>query len=318
VPRLLLPSGHDAHPPRLPDRSLQALQDRARAHQASCQQESSRSVSSCNQASIAEPLTATIEHIVRETVATVNQAVGPSSSSRGRRDTAGFSEFAVNVIGRAEIPTAVLLVTLVYIYRSRPHLSVEAEEWALHRVFLGALMLASKVCAFQIIIPLRRENPDPDLLIQFTNDSTLQNVHWAIATGIFGKRDVGRIEREFLDVLDWDLTVSEDEIANLYPAIIALYPRVQHAASSPSRPTRCPTFTLDPISYDSDDSSSSASSSPRTPCDSEKTMQFVKCETSEHLNPHHMRQSSQSQSQWTRNQKLIAALASEYCPVVAA
>ena len=49
------------------------------------------------------------------------------------------------MIGRAEIPTPVLLVTLVYIYRSRPHLSVEAEEWALHRVFLGALMLASKV-----------------------------------------------------------------------------------------------------------------------------------------------------------------------------
>jgi len=56
------------------------------------------------------------------------------------------------VIGRAEIPTTILLVTLVYIYRSRPHLSVEAEEWAFHRVFLGALMLASKVCAaFQII-----------------------------------------------------------------------------------------------------------------------------------------------------------------------
>lgn len=90
-----------------------------------------------------------IEHVVRETIDTVNQAVGASSSSRrGSRSVAGFTEFAVNVIGRAEVPIAVLLVTLVYIHRSRPHLSVEAEEWALHRVFLGALMLASKVYIF--------------------------------------------------------------------------------------------------------------------------------------------------------------------------
>ncbi|KAF9643494.1 hypothetical protein BDM02DRAFT_1443294 [Thelephora ganbajun] len=242
-----------------------------------------------------------VEHIVRETIDTVNQAVGSPSSSRGRRGTrrseaTSFAEFAANVIGRAEVPTAVLLVTLIYIYRSRLHLSVEAEEWALHRVFLGALMLASK----------------------FTNDSTLQNVHWAIATGIFGKRDVGRIEREFLEVLDWDLTVTENDIADLYPAIIALYPRAQHVAPSPPRPVRCPTFTLDPISYDSDGSSSSSASSPRTPCDSEKTMQFVKYEPSKHHDFHHMRQGSHSQSRWSQNQKLIAALANEYCPAVAA
>ena len=166
------------------------------------------------------------------------------------------------------------------------------------------------------VLAPRREDPNPNFLFKFTNDSTLQNVHWAIATGIFGKRDVGRIEREFLDVLDWDLTVSESEIADLYPTIIALYPRVQY--TTPSRPARCPTFTLDPNSSDSDDSSSSASSSPRTPCDPEKTMQFVKYDSSKPRDFHHTRQSSHSQSQWNQNQKLIAALASEYCPVVAA
>ena len=112
-------------------------------------------MSICDQKGVAESLTITTEHLVCETIDTVNQAVGSPSSSRGRAESrseaASFAEFAANVIGRAEIPTAVLLVTLVYIYRSRPHLSVEAEEWALHRVFLGALMLASKVCVFQII-----------------------------------------------------------------------------------------------------------------------------------------------------------------------
>ncbi|KAF9789568.1 hypothetical protein BJ322DRAFT_1042985 [Thelephora terrestris] len=241
-----------------------------------------------------------VEHIVHETIDTVNKAIESPSSSRGRCKTRhpkanDFAEFAANVIGRAEVPIAVLLVTLVYINRSRPHLSVEAEEWALHRVFLGALILASK----------------------FTNDSTLQNVHWAIATGIFGKRDVGRIEREFLEVLDWDLTVSESEIANLYPSIIALYPRAQQSTPPPIRPARCPTFTFDPISYDSDDSSSSAGSSPRTPCDSEKTTQFVKFEPSTRDDFHRTRKSSHSQSQWFQNQALIAALADECCPVLA-
>lgn len=35
------------------------------------------------------------------------------------------------------------------------------------------------------------------ICFQYCNDSTLKNVHWALCTGVFGKRDVGRIEREF-------------------------------------------------------------------------------------------------------------------------
>ena len=163
LPHLLLPPNHVPYPPRLSDRSLQALQARARAHKTSRQQKPSWYASyACNRLGAAETLTTATEHIVRETIDTVNQAIGsPSSSeSRGREprrpESAGFAEFAANVIGRAEIPTTVLLVTLIYIYRSRPHLSVEAEEWALHRVFLGALVLASKVCVvFQIINPAR-------------------------------------------------------------------------------------------------------------------------------------------------------------------
>ena len=76
-------------------------------------------------------------------------------------------------------------------------------------------------------------------------------------------------------VLDWDLTVNEKEMANLYPVIIVLYPRMQHVVSSPSRPARCPTFTIDPTSDDSSNSSSAAVSSPHIPCDSEKTIQFI-------------------------------------------
>jgi len=38
-----------------------------------------------------------------------------------------------------------LLATFVYIDRARPHLHIGLEQWALERVFLGALIVASKV-----------------------------------------------------------------------------------------------------------------------------------------------------------------------------
>lgn len=51
---------------------------------------------------------------------------------------------------------------------------------------------------------------------QYLNDSTLKNVHWAYCTGVFGKSDVGRIEREFLDVLAFELAITEEDIAVYY------------------------------------------------------------------------------------------------------
>jgi hypothetical protein len=121
---------------------------------------------------------------------TVNYAMGrPHTSPRTRPSPCltKFTAFARTVLSRAEVTPPTLLVALVYIARARPHLSIALEQWALERIFLGALIVASK----------------------YTNDSTLKNLHWALCTGVFEKRDVGRIEREFLDVLDWELGVGE-------------------------------------------------------------------------------------------------------------
>ncbi|CAK5262365.1 unnamed protein product [Mycena citricolor] len=111
-----------------------------------------------------------------------------------------FPKFVRSVLSRAEVTPATVLVALVYIARARAHLSIAIEDWALERVFLGALIVASK----------------------FTQDSTLRNVHWALCTGVFGKRDIGRIEREFLEVLDWDLLVKEEEILAHWEGVMGL------------------------------------------------------------------------------------------------
>ncbi|KAI0647618.1 hypothetical protein C8Q79DRAFT_907841 [Trametes meyenii] len=156
-----------------------------------------------------------IEHIVDTVVETVDYALGrPSSSTRGRslsRNTehAKFLKFVTDVINKAEVKVPALLVTLVYIDRAKPHIQIALEQWANERVFLGALIVANK----------------------YLNDSTLKNVHWALCTGVFGKRDIGRIEREFLDVLDFELSVSEADLLAHHDALLAL----SHAPRLPAR-----------------------------------------------------------------------------------
>ncbi|CAK5278948.1 unnamed protein product [Mycena citricolor] len=120
--------------------------------------------------------------------------------TRGRsgRCTTRLADFIALTIKRAEARASTLLVALVYIARSRTHLAISYRHGAAERLFLGALMTASK----------------------YTQDNTLQNVHWALISGVFGTADVGLIEREFLAVLDWELGVSEEEVVVHWEGII--------------------------------------------------------------------------------------------------
>ena len=72
-----------------------------------------------------------------------------------------------------------------------------------------------------------------------------KNVHWALCTGVFGKRDVGRIEREFLDVLDYELGLTEADLLSHHNAIMSLtqaqrvrFHQRSHAVSAPASPQR--------------------------------------------------------------------------------
>ncbi|KAJ7165255.1 hypothetical protein C8R46DRAFT_900492 [Mycena filopes] len=139
-----------------------------------------------------------IQYVVDCVTATVDHALGRPSGRVGPY-TQRFIRFVSTVLFRAEVTTPTVLTALVYIHRAGPHVYIALEEWARERIFLGALIVASK----------------------YTNDSTLKNVHWALCTGVFGKRDVGRIEREFLDVLDWQLGVSEGDLLTHHGGVFA-------------------------------------------------------------------------------------------------
>jgi hypothetical protein len=194
-----------------------------------------------------------IEQLVQSTVEVVNFALGlpTTSSSRGRPTTrankyAEFTQFVSDIIERAEVTVADILVTLVYIERAKPYLSVQTEQWALHRVFLGALIIASK----------------------YTNDSTLKNIHWAVVSATFGKRDIGRIEREFIEVLDWDFAVTEADLLVVYDVLSHLLP-VRHSTGIPSIEVSPPSSPIaSESSPDSDSSESSHWSDDETDSDS--------------------------------------------------
>ncbi|KAJ7087567.1 hypothetical protein B0H15DRAFT_922943 [Mycena belliarum] len=213
-----------------------------------------------------------VDYVVHAVATTVNAALTLPPAPRGRAPTrspyhAPFTTFAASVLARASVPPAVLLTALIYVVRARAHLCIALEKWALERVLLGALIAASK----------------------YTNDSALRNAHWATYSGVFGKRDIGRIEREFLDVLNWDLGVSEPQVEAQWAAlqraccqhreqcgvlrsiITAERPhRVQHAReqTQPRLGTPRPGHARNPSMPElefSSPSSSDASLSPRTP-----------------------------------------------------
>jgi len=199
-----------------------------------------------------------VDYVVQCTVEAVDFALGRVSSfdTSHPKDVyrhAEFTEFVSNVLSRSEVKVPIVLVSLVYIRRAMPHLSIGTEQWACERVFLGALILAAK----------------------YTSDSTLRNVHWAMCTGVFGKRDVGRIEREFLQVLSWDLSISEDDILSHHHSILSSHASLLTdtsesalVATSPHNYCRSLDMAENEISSwsDSDESYSSDSSpSPITP-----------------------------------------------------
>ncbi|KAJ6563692.1 hypothetical protein DFH09DRAFT_1364075 [Mycena vulgaris] len=184
-----------------------------------------------------------IDYVVDCVAETVEYALGrtPTRSTYVPK----LTTFVCTVLARAEVTPPTLLTALIYVARARPHLSIALEEWALERVFLGALIAASK----------------------YTNDSTLKNVHWALCTGVFGKGDIGRIEREFLEVLDWELGVGEaDLMAHHAGLAFALKPEPVRAPepkllSVPRHMRKTSVPELEPSSPQS----SAASMSPRTP-----------------------------------------------------
>lgn len=102
-------------------------------------------------------------------------------------------KFIVRLVRYTNVYTQTLLVAAAYLHRLQRALPRDATgiPSTTHRIFLACLILSAK----------------------YHNDSSPLNKHWTKYTdGLFSLADVNLMERQLLQLLNWDLRVSEDEL----------------------------------------------------------------------------------------------------------
>lgn len=123
-----------------------------------------------------------------------------------KRTLPSLMTFVTRLVRYTNVYTSTLLTATCYLEKLRRLLPRDAHGLpsTSHRIFLACLILSAK----------------------FHNDSSPQNKHWAAYTdGLFCLEDVNLMERQLLQLLDWDLRVDEQD---LYDALQPLLEPIKH------------------------------------------------------------------------------------------
>lgn len=118
-----------------------------------------------------------------------------SPSGKGSKPLPSLMTFISRIVRYTNVYTGTLLCTQVYLERLGSKLPKNAEglPCTLHRIFLACLIISAK----------------------FNNDSSPKNKHWAKYTdGLFKVGDVNLMERQLLQLMDWDVSVTEEELSH--------------------------------------------------------------------------------------------------------
>ena len=118
----------------------------------------------------------------------------PSSPSRHSKEhLPSLMTFITRLVRYTNVYTPTLLATVCYLNKLKRILPKDATGLpsTIHRLFLACLILRSTG----------------------HNDSSPKNVHWARYTdGLFSLEDINLMERQLLQLLNWDINVSEDDL----------------------------------------------------------------------------------------------------------
>lgn len=140
----------------------------------------------------------------------------PPPVASGDKFLPSLEQFIHNLVRESNVQVPTLMTTLVYLNRLRSRLQPEAKglRCTAHRIFLAALILTAK----------------------YLNDSSPKNKHWTRYTRIwdesrgprfhyrsgreaerlpdfeFSNTEVNLMEKQLLQLLEWDLRITEDDI----------------------------------------------------------------------------------------------------------
>ncbi|KAH9201999.1 cyclin-like protein [Zygosaccharomyces rouxii] len=122
-----------------------------------------------------------------------NYPTPPGSPNKQASKLPSLMSFISRLVRHTNVYTSTLLVTACYLNRLKCILPKDASGLpsTIHRMFLACLILSAK----------------------FHNDSSPLNKHWAKYTdGLFSVEDVNLMERQLVQLLNWDLRVTNDDL----------------------------------------------------------------------------------------------------------